>query len=225
MIPHLNRRKRGRAFQPGQGHGGSIDDGAIDVAMRRGGARHCGACGDGDDGADRGAARQARLVSLHEATAPRDAGRADHGDRVDQVAQQVMFDDADGGSFAHWRPNCVRERDTRPVSSPSERTRTTVPPCMTMLEMRTCSESPGTVLRCTAGCCRMRRPCMAGVRMPYGFAEELFGKTLIGMRDRHCRMTLSGSSSPIPGRCRCEQGGDCGRAAKARRSGPRSGRG
>ena len=76
-------------------------------------------------------------------------------------------------------------RDARrpPAASAScRRMRSITRTCMTMPTCRTCSASPGRASRCTAASLPGYPASHGCVRLPFDFAERLFGATRLGMR-------------------------------------------
>ena len=125
---------------------------------------------------------QPRPAPPKEATAPREAGELIMA-IVSIKTQQVTFYDAEGWIFARRYRPASRNARRQPASSPSSRrTRTTTRACMTMPGCRTCSEITWNGLALHGGPLPGYAASHGCVRMPFGFAEKLFGKTRIGMR-------------------------------------------
>src|SRR3979411_809377 len=181
----LDRRKCGRAFQPGHGMVNRFTTAQSTVAMRRWGRRAIvtlaamaaltALTADATE-------RQARPAAPTEAMAPRDAGEPIMA-IVSIKTQQVTFYDADGwilrapvstGTTGRETPAgvfAVLEKDEDHHSSLYDDA------WMPNLQRITWTRIalPGGPLpgyAASHGC----------VRMPFGFAEKLFGKTRIGMR-------------------------------------------
>jgi len=111
-------------------------------------------------------ATQARPAPPAEATAPRAAGEPIMA-IVSIKSQQVISTTPTVGFCVHRCRPASRSARRPLASSPSwRRKRTTTPPCMTMPGCRTCSASPGTASRCTAGRCLGMRPRMAACECP-----------------------------------------------------------
>src|SRR3979411_918 len=185
--PHLtlDRRKRGRAFQPGNGMVNRLTTPQSTVAMRRCGppaivmlAAMAALTALNADAA----ARQARPAPPTEATAPRDAGEPIMA-IVAIKTQQVIFHAADGWIL-------------RAPVSPGTTGRETPAGVFAVLEK---DEDHHSSLYDDAWMPNMQRITWNGialhggplpgyaashgcVRMPYDFAEKLFDKTRIGMR-------------------------------------------
>ena len=134
------------------------------------------------DGADRGAAgKQARPARLTEATAPRDAGQPIMA-IVSIKSQQVTIYDADGWILRAPVSTGTTGRETAGVFSVLEKDKDhhsnlyddASMPNMERITWSGIALHGGPLLGYAAshGC----------VRMPYGFAENLFDKTRIGMR-------------------------------------------
>src|ERR1700692_3033687 len=181
----LDRRKRGQAFQSGHGMVNRFTTAQSAVAMRRWGhpaivtlaaiAALTALTADA-------AARQARPAPPTEATAPRDAGEPIMA-IVSIKTQQVTFYDADGwilrapvstGTTGRETPAgvfAVLEKDKDHHSTLYD---DAWMPNMQRITWNGISLHGGPLPGYAAshGC----------VRMPYGFAEKLFGKTWIGMR-------------------------------------------
>src|SRR6202049_4975263 len=183
--PTLDRRKRGQAFQPGNGMVNRLTTARSTVAMRRWGpsaivmlaAMAALTVLNADAGA-----RQARPAPPTEATAPRDAGEPIMA-IVSIKSQQVTFYDADGwilrapvstGTTGRETPAgvlAIIEKDTDHHSTLYD---DAWMPNMQRITWNGIALHGGPLPGYAAshGC----------VRMPYGFAEKLFDKTWIGMR-------------------------------------------
>src|SRR6266540_3797445 len=181
----LDRRRRGQAFQPGHGMVNRFTAARSTVAMRRWGppaivtlaAMAALAALTAD-----AAARQARPAPPTEATAPRDAGEPIMA-IVSIKTQQVTFYDADGwilrapvstGITGRETPAgvfAVIEKDKDHHSSLYD---DAWMPNMQRITWNGIALHGGPLPGYAAshGC----------VRMPFGFAEKLYGKTRIGMR-------------------------------------------
>src|SRR5260370_914044 len=180
----LDRRKHGRAFQPGHGMVNRSPTARSTAAMRRrrpSAIVTLAAMASVALAAD-AAARQTRPAPPTEATAPRDAGEPIMA-IVSIKTQQVTFYDADGwilrapvstGTTGRETPAgvfAVLERDKDHHSSLYD---DAWMPNMQRITWNGIALHGGPLPGYAAshGC----------VRMPYGFAEKLFDKTRIGMR-------------------------------------------
>jgi lipoprotein-anchoring transpeptidase ErfK/SrfK len=181
----LDRRKRGQAFQPGNGMVNRLTTAQSTVAMRRWGppavvmlaamAALSALTADA-------AARQARPAATVEATAPREAGEPIMA-IVSIKGQKVTFYDADGWILRAPVSTGIKGRETPAgvfaVIEKDKDHHSTMYDDAWMPNMQRITWN-GVALHggplpgyaASHGC----------VRMPYDFAEKLFDKTWIGMR-------------------------------------------
>src|SRR4051812_43139855 len=181
----FDRRKRGRAFQPGYGMTNRLTTAHSTAAMRRthpvAVATLVAMAALTARTAD-AAPRQARPAPATEAVAPRDAGEPVMA-IVSIKAQQVTFYDADGWILRAPVSTGVTGRETPAgvfaVVEKEKEHRSTMYDDAWMPNMQRITWNgialhggPLPGYAASHGC----------VRMPYGFAEKLFDKTWIGMR-------------------------------------------
>src|SRR5450631_3342871 len=181
----LDRRERGQAFQPGHGMVNRFTTARSTVAMRRWGPpaivtlAAMAALTALSPGA---AARQAHAALPTEATAPREAGEPIMA-IVSIKTQQVTFYDAEGWILRAPVSTGVKERETpagvfavveKEKDHHSSMYDDAWMPNMQRITWNGIALHGGPLPGYAAshGC----------VRMPYGFAENLFEKTWIGMR-------------------------------------------
>src|SRR5438552_2545135 len=181
----LDRRKRGRAFQPGHGMVIRFTTARSTVAMRRWGSAATmtlAAMAALTALTTDAAARQARPASPTEATAPRDAGEPIMA-IVSIKTQHVTFYDADGwilrapvstGTTGRETPAGVFALLEKDIDHHSTLYDDAWMPNMQRITWNGVALHAGPLPGYAAshGC----------VRMPFGFAEKLFDKTRIGMR-------------------------------------------
>ena len=171
------------------------------------------------------AARPARRVPPTEATAPRDAGEPIMA-IVSIKTQQVTFYDADGWIMRAPVSTGTTERQTPAgVFAVVEKDKDHRSTLYDDAEMPTCSASPGTVSRCTAGRCPGMRPHTAA----FGCLLAL-RRSCSTRRGSACvRTTPPNDAEPVgfspSGAVRAEPGGHRGRVGQGRGARPRGGRG